>query len=57
MVIEIATGDGRSVLENSGHSGIKIFLDDGFSLRTWASKKWSIRDLTKEEHGLEVAMV
>lgn len=57
MVIEIATGDGRSVLENSGHSGIKIFLDDAFSLRTWALKKWSIWDLTKEEHGLEVAMV
>lgn len=57
MVIEIATGDGRSVLENSGHSGIKIFLDDAFSLRTWALKKWSVCDLTKEEHGLEVAMV
>lgn len=39
MDIEIATGDGRSVLENSGLSGIKIFLDDGFSLRTWTSKK------------------
>lgn len=33
----IATDDSRSVLENS-HCGIKILLDDGFSLKTWASK-------------------